>query len=590
MQRRMKTLPALALMLASLAVPALALERLAVLDLRAQDDRVDARDVAQIGDELRTQIVVLGSRRGTFRCLDRQEMESRLREMAFSLTDCVDNECVLEVGRALTAKKMVAGQVGKVGTLFRISAHLLDVETGEIAQAASVQITGGIEEVLRTGVPQIVAKLFGLAEPTPTRPPAPEPSRPTVQPPATTDAADLFAQAGKAYTAGRWLEALRLYERVDALEPGNPVVAMRIKECATKADEASKAAEYEAWRQDALRKRDFYVETARGLLNANRSCEAGKYVLLAFAGDWQWKQGRDLVEDVLWKSSTPDQCCDADGAFSSLSLDAKYINDLKQNARQVCAGLKPGSLVIEVSEEGASVALDGSRIGASPLPARKVKAGSHQIAATKQGFQDARTTAVVSPGATVTASLRLVPDTGAADILSTPTGARVVVNGVEIGVTPLQGVRLPVGRQPITLTMPRHESWSGWLDLGPERATRLSETLLPKTKGKALARSAALPGWGQRYMEHPGRGWAYTVVQIAAVGAAVYGYSAHSSALDEYDEARAAFVNATAGHEALWETMEAKHQEATDTQKTANLTMSLALGIYLWNLADALLF
>lgn len=570
--------------------PALAQERLAVLDLRAEDERVNPRDVAQIGDELRTQIVELGRRRGAFKCLDRQEMGSRLREMSFSLTDCVSDECVLEAGRALTAKKMVAGQVGKVGTLFRISARLLDVETGEIAQAASVQISGGIEDVLLTGVPQLVARLFGLTEPAPTRPPATEPSRPAVQPPATTDAAELFAQAGKAYQAGKWLEALRLYERVDALERGNPVVAMRIKECAAKADEASKAAEYEAWRQDALRKRTFYVETAQGLLNANRACEAGKYALLAFAGDWQWKQGRDLMEDILWKSTTPDQCCDAEGAFGALSLDAKYVNDLKQRARELCSALTPGSLVIEVSEEGASVTLDGKAVGTSPLPARKVKAGSYEVAAAKQGFQDARTTVVVAPGATTSASLRLVSDTGIADILSTPAGARVVVNGSDIGVTPLQGVRLPVGRQPITLTKARHEPWSGWLELRPESTSRLSEALVPKTRGKALVRSAVLPGWGQRYMEHPGRGWAYTVAQIAAVGAAVYGYSAHSSALDEYDDARAAFVNATTGHEALWETMEAKHQDAIDTQRTANVTMSLALGIYLWNLADALLF
>lgn len=153
--------------------PALAVDRIAVLDLRAEDPRVEAADVAQISIELRTQIVNLGRRQGGFTCLDRHEMEARLKEQAFSLTDCVSDECVLDAGRALTAKKMVAGQVGKVGRMFVISARLLDVESGEIVSATTVRISGEIEEVFDRGVPQVVRELFYVKPvPSPVREPS----------------------------------------------------------------------------------------------------------------------------------------------------------------------------------------------------------------------------------------------------------------------------------------------------------------------------------------------------------------------------------------------------------------------------------
>jgi len=36
--------------------------------------------------------------------------------------------------------------------------------------------------------------------------------------------------------------------------------------------------------------------------------------------------------------------------------------------------------------------------------------------------------------------------------------------------------------------------------------------------------------------------------------------------------------------------MEVKHRDAGDARSTANLIISVALGIYIWNLVDALVF
>ncbi|MBN1699774.1 MAG: right-handed parallel beta-helix repeat-containing protein [Spirochaetales bacterium] len=74
---------------------------------------------------------------GKYRVIDRMEREALLKEIEWSVSDCVDTGCQLRLGRMLSASYIIVGSFGTVGDRFMITIKLIDVETGETLGTAS---------------------------------------------------------------------------------------------------------------------------------------------------------------------------------------------------------------------------------------------------------------------------------------------------------------------------------------------------------------------------------------------------------------------------------------------------------------------
>lgn len=117
---------------------------------------IQASDAAIVSERLRSELV----RGGTFRVMDRGQMDVVLREQAFQQSGaCDQSECAVQMGKLLSVDQMVVGSVGKLGALYTLSAQLLDVETGAIALSVNQDFQGPIEDLLSQAVPLIAAKL-----------------------------------------------------------------------------------------------------------------------------------------------------------------------------------------------------------------------------------------------------------------------------------------------------------------------------------------------------------------------------------------------------------------------------------------------
>lgn len=117
---------------------------------------VQASDAAIVSERLRSELV----RGGAFRVMDRGQMDVVLREQAFQQSGaCDQSECAVQMGKLLSVDQMVVGSVGKLGSLYTLSAQLLDVETGAIALSVNQDFQGPVEDLLSQAVPLIAAKL-----------------------------------------------------------------------------------------------------------------------------------------------------------------------------------------------------------------------------------------------------------------------------------------------------------------------------------------------------------------------------------------------------------------------------------------------
>ncbi|MFC1628281.1 DUF6677 family protein [Gemmatimonadota bacterium] len=143
-----------------------------VLDLEAGG--VEDSEARAISARLR---LFLG-RTGVFEVIERNQMESIMAEVGFQLSGaCNTNECIIQAGEILGARKMVAGSVSKVGTLYSLQVRIVDIETSRIDHEEFLDVPGGIEEVLQTATETVsnalAARVSGQSAPVPGQPVSP---------------------------------------------------------------------------------------------------------------------------------------------------------------------------------------------------------------------------------------------------------------------------------------------------------------------------------------------------------------------------------------------------------------------------------
>lgn len=134
-------------MLAQVLLPAtLALaqqqESIAVLDLEGRG--IAAIEAASLTDRLRSYLVQTDA----ITVVERGAMDQILREQDFQLLGCTSDECAVEVGQLLGVTRMVAGSIGKLGSMYTMDLRVVDVGTGKIVQSIIRDYRGEIEGLL----------------------------------------------------------------------------------------------------------------------------------------------------------------------------------------------------------------------------------------------------------------------------------------------------------------------------------------------------------------------------------------------------------------------------------------------------------
>lgn len=118
-----------------------------------------------------------------------------------------------------------------------------------------------------------------------------------------------------------------------------------------------------------------------------------------------------------------------------------------------------GQISISSSPSGASINLDGYDKGKTPATIQDVKAGSHTLALSLDGYEDYTKTIPVEAGkittikATLTQKGSQPTGEGSLTILSTPTGANVYIDGEKIGTSPVKVQGVQAGSHKVLLTM-----------------------------------------------------------------------------------------------------------------------------------------
>jgi TonB family protein len=149
-----------------------------------------------------------------------------------------------------------------------------------------------------------------------------------------------------------------------------------------------------------------------------------------------------------------------------------------------------GTIKVESQPSGATVTI-GEAKGTTPFELGGLVLGPHEVKLEMRGYEP-RTESVSltpeAPTAGVKASLtRLAPVMGAADILSTPFGAAVLLDGTRVGETPLIDLKVRPGNHRVDVEKEGYESWSGALAVQAGKKGRVDAEL------KAIVKATPTP-------------------------------------------------------------------------------------------------
>ena len=136
--------------------------------------------------------------------------------------------------------------------------------------------------------------------------------------------------------------------------------------------------------------------------------------------------------------------------------------------------------------------MDGKWLGRTPLTLDKLKFGSYTIRIVQDGYRTERHIVPLdSRTPTRTISARLVRETTAAApartpaatgvaplfVDSRPRGARVILDGKAVGVTPLQLQDVSSGSHTVRLELADHQPWRTTTTIVPGRDNRVTGSL-----------------------------------------------------------------------------------------------------------------
>ena len=150
----------------------------------------------------------------------------------------------------------------------------------------------------------------------------------------------------------------------------------------------------------------------------------------------------------------------------------------------------PGFLDLDTGAlVGAEVSVDGEVVGTTPLSQLELAAGEHTLQLRLDRYETLDTAITIEGRQTTqTLSLELLPAWATVAFSTTPAGATVSVDGVAVGVTPLNA-ELLAGEREVLVKLPAHKAWNETLRITAREDMVIDPITLEPANGLALLRS-----------------------------------------------------------------------------------------------------
>ena len=134
--------------------------------------------------------------------------------------------------------------------------------------------------------------------------------------------------------------------------------------------------------------------------------------------------------------------------------------------------------VITKPEDGATISLNGKVLKAkTPYTNAMIAAGTYEIIVSKERYQPTTRTVVVKNGGSQKIEMEMVPVCGKLSVTANAQGAKVYIDGQEIGVTPVENKDVIIGSHSLTIVKDGYKDLTKTIELGAGQSLQLNESL-----------------------------------------------------------------------------------------------------------------
>ena len=166
--------------------------------------------------------------------------------------------------------------------------------------------------------------------------------------------------------------------------------------------------------------------------------------------------------------------------FLYLSPGTEDDKTARAAIRECDRGPEVGRLSVRSEASGAEVFLDGVLVGRVPLNDLTVVPGDYRVEVRHPDYEPFAQAVKVASGetASVTAVLVMKPAFGYLQVVTVPAdGVTVYLDDREVGVTPIETLKLKVGKVLVRFEKPGYDPWIRAVTIQKDRTYRLEATL-----------------------------------------------------------------------------------------------------------------
>jgi hypothetical protein len=213
------------------------------------------------------------------------------------------------------------------------------------------------------------------------------------------------------------------------------------------------------------------------------SADEGHFTEVSVDGNnhWEYPWGTNAIGGRLdagtytvWVVNGPnDRSLLAKADYSTISIRLG-IPVIKVNSPVI-----PGALVLNTSPYGASVLIDDVYRGSTPLIIERIEPGTYGVTFSRFGYAQLFTPVRVESGKTTEVNGTLIPLTGSVDITTSPAGARILLDTVNLGATPLSLTNMTVGNHTLTVVKEGYVTAEHMVTVVEDLTTQITISLVP---------------------------------------------------------------------------------------------------------------
>ncbi|MCJ7790747.1 MAG: PEGA domain-containing protein [Candidatus Atribacteria bacterium] len=141
-----------------------------------------------------------------------------------------------------------------------------------------------------------------------------------------------------------------------------------------------------------------------------------------------------------------------------------------------------GSISVNSNPKGAEIYLDDVYEGLTPLKLDNINLGQHGIKIVMSGYQEWASYISILPSQTTKVFADLMPQQsyGSISVNSNPKGAKIYLDNVYKGLTPLKLGNINSGERDIKIVMSGYQEWTSYISILPSQTTKVFADLMPQ--------------------------------------------------------------------------------------------------------------